>query len=261
MSERSHDAIAAGRTRASAPALHAQRRLRTGRARAAGARARRGPVRVRHAAAAATSTRSRACSARRSATPTAARWREVAGDAAAAAGLQHELGHRASAEHRARRAPGRPRPRRHRARVLHLGRLGGGRGGVEARPPVPPRPRRGPAHAGDRPPQRLPRRDARRAVVHRRARLQGAVRPPGDRRRARLQHEPLPPRHLRRAAHRASCCARSSRRSSPRAPRRSRCSSPSRCRTPGAASCRPRATGPGCARSATATGSCSWPTR
>ena len=53
---------------------------------------------------------------------------------------------------------------------------------MEDRAPVPPRQRRAAAHEGDRPRRRLPRRDARRAVVHRRAALQGAVRAAGDRR-------------------------------------------------------------------------------
>ena len=77
------------------------------------------------------------------------------------------------------------------------------------------------------------------------------------------QHEPLPPaaRGDRGGVHARSCSTSSSRRSSRWGPRRSASCTWSRCRTPAAASRRPRATGRACARSATATTSCSPPTR
>ena len=84
------------------------------------------------------------------------------------------------------------RAARHGARLLHQRRLGVGRGGVEARPRALPRDRPAAAHQGDRPRHRLPRRHARRTVVHRCGALQGAVRPPGDRRHPRLQHQHVP---------------------------------------------------------------------
>ena len=62
---------------------------------------------------------------------------------------------------------GRARPARPRPGLLHLGRLGGGRVGLEARRPVAPGERRARAPQGDRPPRRLPRGDARGALVHR----------------------------------------------------------------------------------------------
>ena len=57
---------------------------------------------------------------------------------------------------RAGRGAGRARARGPQPRVLRVGRLGGRRGGVEARPRVPPRPRRA-ALEGHRPPGGLPR--------------------------------------------------------------------------------------------------------
>ena len=50
------------------------------------------------------------------------------------------------------------------------------------------------AHEGDRARDRVPRRHARRALLHRRAADEGAVRRVADPGRAGLQHEPLPPR-------------------------------------------------------------------
>ena len=88
--------------------------------------------------ASATSTGSRRCSASTSATA-APSSREAAADAAARARLLHELELRAPARDRARRArspalaPGDLQPR-----LLHLGRLRGGRVGAEARARLPP---------------------------------------------------------------------------------------------------------------------------
>ena len=150
-------------------------RLRPGRQPAAGARARRGRVRVRH---------------RRAALPRRAELAVLLparvlvrrgdgggrGRAAVDARLQHELGDRAPAGDPARRRAGRARARRPQPRVLHQRRLGVGRGGVEDRAPALPRQGRAAAHEGDRARDRLPRRHARRAVVHRRAADEGAVR-------------------------------------------------------------------------------------
>ena len=98
------------------------------------------------------------------------------GAAADDARLQHQLGDRAPAGDRARRGDRRARARRPQPRVLHQRRLGVGRGGLEDRPPVLPRQGRAAAHEGDRARDRLPRRHARRALVHRRAPDEGAVR-------------------------------------------------------------------------------------
>ena len=113
----------------------------------------------------------------------------VGGRAALHARLQHQLGHRAPAGDPARRGAGRARARRPQPRVLHLRRLGVGRGGVEDRPPALPGQGRAAAHEGDRARDRLPRRHARRAVVHRRAADEGAVRRP---RRSRSCASPTP---------------------------------------------------------------------
>ncbi len=51
--------------------------------------------------------------------------------------------------------------------LLHLRRLGVGRVGLQARPPVAPGQRRARAPQGDRPPRRLPRHLARSALLHR----------------------------------------------------------------------------------------------
>ena len=137
-----------------------------------------------------------------------------------------------------------------------------GRGGLEDRAPALRGQGRAGAHEGDRARDRLPRRHARGALVHRRAVDEGAVRPVADPGRAREQHEPLPRRGRRRPGRDArGCWRRWSARSSRRGRRPWRWSSPSRCRTPAAASSRRTATGPGCASCATATGSRWWPTR
>ena len=70
---------------------------------------------------------------------------------------------------------GRPQPR-----VLHLGRLGGGRVGLEAGPQLPPAERRGHAHQADRARARLPRHVAGRA---RRDRADRPARPSSSRSR------------------------------------------------------------------------------
>ena len=153
-------------------------------------------------------------------------------------------------------APGLARPR-----VLHERRLGVGGGRLEARPPVPHRERRAAAHQGDRARPRLPRRDARRAGVHRRARLQGAVWLARHRDLPRLEHERIPTVRVRARAHVAAARRdRGGRRTRGGGDDRDdhRRARAERRRLPATAG---RATGRGCARSATATGSCSWPTR
>ena len=110
--------------------------------------------------------------------------------AALHAGVQHELGDRAPAGDPARRRAGRARARRPQPRLLHQRRLGVGRGRLEDRPPALPGQGRAAAHEGDRARDRLPRRHPRRAVVHRRAAVQGAVRRRADPGRAGLQHQP-----------------------------------------------------------------------
>ena len=196
-------------------ALHAQRRVRAGGQAAAGARARRGGLRLRH--------RGQAL-LRRAVVAVLLADRLLArrGDgvrrvpAAGVAGLQHQLGDGAPAGHPPRRGARRARARRPQPRVLHQRRLGGGRGRLEAGPPVLRRARRGAAHEGDRAHHRLPRRHARRPLLHRRPDDEGAVRAGADRGRARLEHQRLP----RRAARPPRRSSRT--RSSPRARRRSR---------------------------------------
>ena len=149
----------------------------------------------------------------------------VASGAAVDARVQHELGDRAPAGDQARRRARRARARRPQPRVLHQRRLGVGRGGLEDRPPALPGQGRAAAHEGDRARDRLPRRDAGRAVVHRRAADEGAVRRRADPGRADLQHQPLP-RPGRRGRGRAAargCWTRSSARSSRPGRRRWRC--------------------------------------
>ena len=206
----------------------------------------------------------------------------------ARAALLHELVVRASARDRARRRgrvarAGRPEPR-----LLLLRRLGGGRVGVEARAPVlrgarrarrvaagardepetrHDEHRRGRAVAsalqGDRAAHRVPRHDHRRALDQRHPGAPRAVRAARPRGAARLEHEPLPPpaRRDRGGVHAVPA-------------RRARAGDP----LDGAGDRLPRAHGAGaerrrllhaargllaaaCARSATATTSCSPPTR
>ena len=85
-----------------------------------------------------------------------------------------------------------PRAWRPQPRLLRLGRLRGRRGGLEARPPVPLRPRRAPLE-GHRAPRRLPRHHHGRALDHRLHRPAHALRAARPGRPARRQHQPLPP--------------------------------------------------------------------
>ena len=130
----------------------------------------------------------------------------VASGAAVDAGVQHQLGDRAPAGDPARRRAGRARARRPEPRVLHQRRLGVGRGRLEDRPPALPGQGRAAAHEGDRARDRLPRRHARRAELHRRAADEGAVRRGADPGRADLQHERATA--IRTASDEAALCAR-----------------------------------------------------
>ena len=204
-------------------------------------RARRGLLRVGRARQAATSTGCRGCSPCRSATaaPTSPRPRRTPGRDAR---VLPDLDLRAPAGDRARGPARRARARRPQPRVLHQRRLRGGGVGVEARPPVLPRHRPGPALQGDR--ARAPRTTAPRSGRSRSPASPRCATPfepltPG--RVARRQHQPLPPpaRRRREGVHARGHRRDRGARSSSRGPRRSpRCSS-SRCRTPAAASCRP----------------------
>ena len=205
----------------------------------------------------------------------------------ARAALLHELVVRAPARDRARGRGGVARAGRPQPRLLLLRRLGGGRVGVEARAPVLPRARReaaphGARRAGDRPrrarrrrspraaavqgdraPHRLPRDDDGRALDQRHPGDPRAVRAARPRGAARLEHEPLPPpaRGDRGGVHRVP--ARRARAGDPRdgpgdGLPRAHGAGAERRRLLHAAR---RATGRACARSATATTSCSRPTR
>ena len=150
-----------------------------------------------------------------------------------------------------------------RARLLHLGRVRIGRVRLEARGPVPRGQRRTGAAQGDRPPGRLPRGDAGGAGDDRPGGMPGAVRAARRSRRPRRQHQRLPPPGGGRSGAPARGPVGGSRGDDrPRgggddrdADRRA---GAERGRLPGAAG---RLLGRGCARSATATGSCSSPTR
>ena len=129
----------------------------------------------------------------------------------ARAAVLHELVVRAPARDRARRRDRLARARRPEPRLLRVGRLGGGRVGLEARAPVlpgarrqggllgPDAPRRARRHAaaaqvqGDRPADRLPRDDDGRALDQRHPGAEGDVRATRARGAAREEHEPLPP--------------------------------------------------------------------
>ena len=100
--------------------------------------------------------------------------------------LRAPAGDRAGGADRLAR-PGRPQPR-----LLHLGRLGGGRVGAQARPQLPPRARQRPEAQGDRARDRLPRHLARRPLGHRHHRAALAVRAAGAGRLPRPQHQHLP---------------------------------------------------------------------
>ena len=108
------------------------------------------------------------------------------------AAVLHELVVRAPARDRARRRARLARARRPQPRLLRLGRLGGGRVGLEARAPVPRRPRRAPLE-GDLAANGLPRDDDGRAVDQRHRGAQDPVRAARAGRPPRAQHEPLPP--------------------------------------------------------------------
>ena len=158
-------------------------------------------------------------------------------------------------------------PRRPQPRLLHH-RWWRGRGdGVEAREAVLQDDRQAHQAQGDQPRHRLPRHPAGRAVDHRAAGDEGAVRAAGAStfRVPNTNFYRAPETSYRaRTTSTPSASGRptgSPRPSSSRVPTRwPRCSS-SRCRTPAAASRRPPATSSGCARSATSTTCCWSPTR
>ena len=109
----------------------------------------------------------------------------------ARAAVRDQLDLRPPALDRAGDRAGAARARRHQPRVLRERRLRGGRGRLEARPPVPQRARRA-ALEGDRAPGRLPRHDDGRALDQRLHRAAHAVRAARARRAARVEHEQLP---------------------------------------------------------------------
>ena len=205
----------------------------------------------------------------------------------ARAAVLHQLVVRAPEGDRARGRARLARARRPEPRLLRLGRLGGGRVGVEARPAVLRGPRReaGQARArrardaarrdrlgrasrpaplqGDRAAHRLPRHDDGRPLDQRHPGAADGVRAARARGAARPQHEPLPPAGGRDRGGVHAVPARRPRAGDPRDGARDRLP-----RAHGARAerrrllhCRPRATGAACARSATSTTSCSPPTR
>ena len=93
---------------------------------------------------------------------------------------------------RAGRADRGPRAGRPQPRLLHLGRLGGGRVGLEAGAPVPQAQRRPAAHEDHLARDRLPRHHLRRALDHRHHAAAHAVRAARAGRLPRAQHERLP---------------------------------------------------------------------
>ena len=111
--------------------------------------------------------------------------------------------------------------------------------------------------------RRLPRDDHGRALDQRDSGAQGDVRAARARGAPRPEHEPLSPAAGgdRGGVHGASCSTTSRARSSRWGPRRSASSTWSPSRTRAAPSSPPPATGAACASSATATTSCSPPTR
>ena len=160
-------------------------------------------------------------------------------------------------------APGRPQPG-----LLHHRRRRGRRDRVEAGQELLQADRQADQAQGDQPRDRLPRHPAGRAVDHRPAAAEGAVRAAGAVDVPGAEHQLLPRPEItgaptaatpRRSA--AGPPTRSRSRSRTRAPTRSPPSSSSRCRTPAAASRRRPATSSGSARSATSTTSCWSPTR
>ena len=175
-----------------------------------------------------------------------------------------DLDVRPPARDRARGSARRAGARRPEPGVLHQRRVGGGRVGVEARPPVLPCHRPGTAPQGDRAARRAYHGTTLgRPRHHRRARAAHTVRAAHARRGARRQHQPpAPPARRRREGvhargHRRDRGAdpvrrpRDGGRGLPRA-------GPERGRVPRAAGGLLRRA---CARSATATACCSCPTR
>ena len=185
-------------------------------------RARRGALPLRHARQALSRHAQRALHradrvlVRRGARPGGAR-------ADAQAAVLHELDVRAPAGRGARSEARRARAAEPESRVLRLGRLRGGRGGLEAGAPVPRRQRAADAAQGHRAQDRLPRLDHGRTLDHRDHLHPHAVRAARRRRAPRRQHEPLPLQVLRarRASARSRAPTRWPRRSSRKAPRRS----------------------------------------
>ena len=157
------------------------------------------------------------------------------------------------------------RPRRPQPGLLHQRRRRGRRDRLEAGEELLQAHRQADEAQGDQPRDRLPRHHPGRAVDHRAAGAQGAVRAagaldvPGARTRTSTAR-PSASRAARTRTSRTSAAGPPTRSPSPsrtRAPRRSPRSSSSPCRTPAAAS-RPRpATSSGSARSATST-TCCW---
>ena len=208
-----------------APDAPLHRHAVAGRGRDDDHRPRGGVSRLRHRRAAATSTASPASTASTSAIPTARRspppppaqmarlpftsnWTVAHPPAIELAAKLAEL------------APGGPR-----ARLLHLGRGGIGRVGLEDGGPVPPGQRRTGAAQGDRPPGRLPRGDDGGAGDDRAGGMPDAVRAVRRPRRPRRQHQRLPAPGRRRpgaAAGRAAGRGRGDDRARGRR-RRSRC--------------------------------------
>ena len=139
------------------------------------------------------------------------------------AAVLHELVVRASAGDRARARGRAARAGRPEPRVLRLGRLGGGRVGVEARTAVPRGPRRAPLE-GDRAPHRVPRHDDGRALDqrHRGDQERRSSRSCPRRSTSATRTATTGPRRRPRSSSRRSCSTTSSRRSSPRGRRRSR---------------------------------------
>ena len=139
------------------------------------------------------------------------------------AAVLHELVVRASARDRARPRGGAARARRPEPRVLRLGRLRGGRVGVEARAAVPRAPA---ASAAGRRSGAAPRTTARRwarsrSTASRRSRTCSSRSCPRRSTSATRTATTGPRRRPRRSSPR-SCSTTSSRRSSPRGRRRSR---------------------------------------
>ena len=168
---------------------------------------------------------------------------------------------------RARRADRRLRARRPEPGLLHQRRRRGRRDRVEAGQELLQAHRQADEAQGDQPRDRLPRHHPGRAVDHRPAAAEAAVRAAGalDVPGAEHQLSTAPRARLpeRRASRRSAAGppTRSRSRSRTRAPTPSPPSSSSRCRTPAAASRRRPATSSGSARSATSTTCCWSPTR